>query len=281
MLIVIPMGLLHPVNNMRSVGAFQQLIYQETGIQLTRDQLNAIMQKTLLADKLQKSGQIDKDQFINSVCGFIKEELRLESFTLTEESFNHAWCASLPEVEKIDEILEQLREQGHQVVLVSGTNEIHFDYIVSKLKEPLIKVNADQEDIDIPDSGTLVFLSYHLKKSQVELYQHALELLQSYKPLAVLKDPTQEAIPQVRDNQSKVYEETKSFCEMLGVQHITVGSKGEGSISERILAATEEFKSAVNLNYYCPCFRWATLAPKLGGHHFHLRMVRPEIQAGV
>jgi len=143
-------------------------------------------------------GEISKEVLISRISEMLK-------VTITKEEFNKIWCALL--LNYVPDRIAWIKQlgQSHRLIMLSNTNEIHFEYFAAKLK--------DEFGVTFYDLFAEVYLSYKmgLVKPDKKIYEQVIreQNLDPSKTLFIEDTP-----------------ENTTMAESLGIKTLLIPSNG-------------------------------------------------------
>lgn len=153
---------------------FDTIIFDFGGVILDIDPQRTInsflsLAKNSSLDSVYESGIIDEFEKGQISAEILRSKLgKLLDINITNEVFDRAWCAILMDFKRkrIERI--QWLKNTHQLILLSNTNEIHFNHFSAKLK--------DEYGLLFSDLFSSVYLSYEmgLLKPDKEIFRQVL-----------------------------------------------------------------------------------------------------------
>jgi hypothetical protein len=157
--IILPVGLLHKINSLATIKAFQTL----SDNKLTNGRIETIMPMVLKLDGQFKSGKME------DASQFRKEINVLLEMKLSNEQFDMAWNAMQGDVKSLAPTLKKIKAEfpDANIVLISKTDPIHVGDIFQKL----------ESEVRLPEQNPMTLLGFPLYVSyQVREYESELDL---------------------------------------------------------------------------------------------------------
>ena len=155
-------GILLNIHPERTFAAFAALGVEESMLTETHSLANKVM---LAFEK----GEISPDELVDYIAGLLPLEVRDMPHDALRAHIFDAWCALIGELPLYKwQRLEQLRERGYNIFLLSNTNAIHWAAISRNISA------LDGRDVEGYFDG--IYLSYemHLCKPDEEIFRRVL-----------------------------------------------------------------------------------------------------------
>lgn len=97
--------------------------YSEKQEEFTIQHIHNFLYQTAEIEHLYEEGKITTDEFIKAICDKF-------SLTITKDRFKEIFCDIFFDAHyETVEIIKRLKEQKFKLILISNTNEMHFEYI--------------------------------------------------------------------------------------------------------------------------------------------------------
>ena len=132
--------------------------FKEAGLENSEELLNAYHQKGIFLDL--EEGKLSREEFYEAVC---KEAGKF----VAKETIDHGWMGFMKEVPKYKMVmLEELRQKGYRLYLLSNTNPVIMEWAFSPAFSPQGKTIDEYFD--------KLYLSYQIgcTKPNPEIFQY-------------------------------------------------------------------------------------------------------------